>query len=175
MPGAKAVEHMDEGKPWRHPDSVGGDRSHTFKVLCLDSDTGKVLWEKTAYEGKVYDDRHKKSSYAAPTPATDGRYVYAWFGSEGLYCYDFKGNQIWKQSFGAIATFGMGTGTSPVLYENLVILQCDEDNGEKSFIVAVDKKTRQTSLENISKGSSKLVNPCVDQDRAAHGACHERQ
>jgi outer membrane protein assembly factor BamB len=141
VPGAKAIEHMDEGKPWRHPDSLGGDRSHAFKVLCLDGDTGKVLWEKTAYEGKVYDDRHKKSSYAAPTPATDGRYVYAWFGSEGLYCYDFKGNQIWKQAFGGIATMGMGTGTSPVLYENLVILQCDEDAGDKSFIVAVDKKS----------------------------------
>jgi outer membrane protein assembly factor BamB len=139
--GAKAVEHMDEGKPWRHPDSLGGDRNHIFKVLCLDSESGKLLWEKTAYQGRVFDDRHKKSSYAAPTPATDGRYVYAWFGSEGLYCYDFKGNQIWKQSFGPIATMGMGTGTSPVLSDNLVILQCDEDAGEKSFIVAVDKKT----------------------------------
>lgn len=139
--GAKAVEHMDEGKPWRHPDSVGGDHSQVFKVLCLDSDTGKLLWERTAYQGTVFDDRHKKSSYAAPTPATDGRYVYAWFGSEGLYCYDFKGNPVWKQSFGGIATMGMGIGTSPVLAGDLVILQCDEDSGEKSFIVAVDKKT----------------------------------
>jgi beta-lactamase superfamily II metal-dependent hydrolase/outer membrane protein assembly factor BamB len=71
---------------------------------------------------------------------TDGRHVYAWFGSEGLYCYDFSGKLAWKKSLGAIATQGMGNGTSPVLYENLVILQCDEDNGEKSFIVALDKR-----------------------------------
>jgi outer membrane protein assembly factor BamB len=161
VPGAKAAEHIDEGKPWRHPDSVGGDRSHTFKVLCVDGDTGKLLWEKTAYEGKVYDDRHKKSSYAAPTPATDGRYVYAWFGSEGLYCYDFKGNQIWKQSFGAIATFGMGTGTSPVLYEDLVILQCDEDNGEKSFIVAVDKKSGKQAWKISRKVQASWSTPVL--------------
>jgi len=141
VPGAKAVEHMDSGKPFKHPDSVGADRKHTFKVLCIDRGTGKTLWEQTAYEGTVYDDRHRKSSFASPTPATDGTYVFAYFGTEGLFCYDFSGKQIWKVAPGPIATLGMGTGTSPVLFENAVILQCDEDNGEKSFIMALDKKT----------------------------------
>jgi len=141
VPGAKAVEHKDEGKPFKHPDSVGADKKHIFKVLCIDRDTGKILWERTAYEGTVYDDRHRKSSYASPTPATDGTYVFAYFGTEGLYCYDFTGKLIWKASPGPIATLGMGTGTSPVLFDNTVILQCDEDNGEKSFILALDKKT----------------------------------
>lgn len=140
-PGAKAVIHFDRGKEFRHPDSLGGDRRHVLKVLCIDRDSGKILWERIAYEGRVYDDRHKKSSYASATPITDGKYLYAFFGSEGLYCYDFKGNLIWKRNFGGIATFGMGFGTSPVLYRNKIILQCDEDNGEKSFIVAVDKAT----------------------------------
>ncbi|HKY03348.1 MAG TPA: PQQ-binding-like beta-propeller repeat protein, partial [Blastocatellia bacterium] len=141
IPGAKAVTHMDEGKEYRHPDSVGGDRHHTLKVLCYDARTGRLLWERTAFEGKVYDDRHKKSSYASSTPVTDGRYVYAFFGSEGVYCYDFNGKQVWKNAFQGIATLGMGTASSPVLYENLLILQCDEDSGEKSFITALDKRT----------------------------------
>jgi len=110
-------------------------------VICLERDSGKLQWEQTAYEGTVYDDRHRKSSHASPTPATDGKYVFAYFGTEGLYCYDFNGKQIWKAAPGPIATIGMGTATSPVLYENLVLLQCDEDNGEKSFIVAYDKKS----------------------------------
>src|SRR5262249_28637993 len=110
------------------------------KVLCLDRQSGKIMWERTAYEGHVYDDRHRTATYADATPATDGRYVYAWFGSEGLYCYDFNGKLVWKKSLGGIATQGMGNGTSPVLYENLVILQCDEDNGEKSFIAAFDRR-----------------------------------
>lgn len=141
VPGAKAVRHEFQGKEFKHPDSVGSDRRHTLKVIGIDRDDGKMLWERVAYEGVVFDDRHKKNTYASSTPATDGTRVYSFFGSEGLYCYDFKGNQIWKQTFGGIAQMGMGQGTSPVLYENLVILQCDEDSGEKSFIVAVDKRT----------------------------------
>ncbi|HEY6401938.1 MAG TPA: PQQ-binding-like beta-propeller repeat protein [Blastocatellia bacterium] len=142
-PGAKAVEHKIEGQVFVHPDSVGANRKHTFKVVCIDRDTGKSLWEQTAYEGAVYDDRHRKGSYAAPTPATDGNYVYAWFGGEGdgLYCYDFKGKQVWKTVVGKIANVGMGPGSSPALFENLIILQCDEDEGKNSFIVALDKKT----------------------------------
>ena len=142
VPGAKAVKHVDEkDKEYLHPDSVGADRKHTFKVLCIDRDTGKILWQSTAWEGTPYDNRHRKSSYAASTPATDGKFVYAFFGTEGLYAYDFKGNLAWKAQLGNLGTVGMGTGTSPILFDNLVIVQCDEENGASSFIVALDKKT----------------------------------
>ena len=142
VPGAKAVKHVVEGdKEFMHPDSVGADRKHTFKVLCLDRDSGKILWQQTAWEGTPYDNRHRKSSYAASTPATDGKLVYAFFGTEGLYAYDFKGNLAWKAQLGNLGTVGMGTGTSPILFDNLVIVQCDEENGAASFIVALDKKT----------------------------------
>jgi outer membrane protein assembly factor BamB len=140
IPGAKPPKHKLGDGEYVHPDSVGADRRHTLKVLCFDRRGGKLLWERTAYSGRVYDDRHRKATYADGTPATDGRHVYAWFGSEGLYCYDFVGKLVWKKSLGPIATQGMGNGTSPVLYQNMVILQCDEDNGEKSFIVALDKR-----------------------------------
>jgi len=141
VPGAKAATHKVDGKDWKHPDSVGADRKHTFKVMSLDRDTGKILWEQTAWEGTPYDDRHRKSSYAAPTPATDGRMVYTYFGSEGLYAHDFEGKLAWRYLPGKMGTAGMGTGTSPILYENFVILQCDEEDGVNSFIVAVDKKS----------------------------------
>lgn len=161
VPGAKAVEHMDDGKPYKHPDSIGADRKHTFKVLSIDRGTGKVLWERTAYEGTVYDDRHRKGSYASPTPATDGSYVFAYFGTEGLYCYDFGGKLIWKVLPGQIASFGMGPGTSPVLFENTVILQCDEDNGEKSFIVALDKKTGKEVWKASRKVQASWSTPLI--------------
>ncbi len=142
VPGAKAVKHVLEGdKEFLHPDSVGADHKHTFKVLCIDRESGKILWQSTAWEGTPYDNRHRKSSYAASTPTTDGKLVYAFFGTEGLYAYDFKGNLAWKAQLGNLGTVGMGTGTSPILFENLVIVQCDEENGEASFIVALDKKT----------------------------------
>ena len=141
IPGAKAVKHMIGDQEFLHPDSIGADRKHQFKVICLDSETGKVLWQQIAFEGTPYDNRHRKSSYAASTPATDGKYIYAFFGTEGLFAYDMKGKLAWKADLGKLGTVGMGTGTSPILYEGLIIMQCDEDNGEASFIVALDKKT----------------------------------
>ena len=129
-----------EGKPWVHPDSVAADRKRTFKVLAIEAKDGKTVWERTAYEGPVYDARHRASSFAGPTPATDGRWCSptsaprvstptAWTASS-------RGRSV--EHF---PTLGMGTGTSPVLYENLVIIQRDEDNGERSAIVAYDKRT----------------------------------
>lgn len=142
VPGAKAVGHTgDDGKPFLHPDSVGADKKHTFKVICIDRESGKIVWQSTAWEGTPYDNRHRKSSYAASTPATDGKLVYAFFGTEGLYAYDFKGKLAWKADLGKLGTVGMGTGTSPILFDNLVIVQADEENGAASFIVAVDKNT----------------------------------
>jgi uncharacterized protein (DUF1330 family) len=141
VPGAKAVKHMDGDKEFLHPDSIGADHKHTFKVICLNAETGKILWEQTAYEGTPYDNRHRKSSFAASTPVTDGKLVYAFFGTEGLYAYDMSGKLAWKADLGKLGTVGMGTGTSPILYRDLLIVQCDEENGAASFIVALDKNT----------------------------------
>ena len=99
IPGRPAgVTHkLSDGSEFVHPDAVGANLKHTFKVICIDRNSGKVLWERVAYEGPVYDSRHRKASFASSTPATDGKYVYAFFGSEGLYAYDFNGKLIWKQ------------------------------------------------------------------------------
>ncbi|HYO98828.1 MAG TPA: PQQ-binding-like beta-propeller repeat protein, partial [Pyrinomonadaceae bacterium] len=102
IPGAKAgVTHkMADGSDFVHPDAMGADRKHTFKVIALDRETGKIVWERVAYEGAVYDSRHKKASFASSTPATDGKYVFAFFGAEGLYAYDMNGKLVWKQNLG---------------------------------------------------------------------------
>jgi outer membrane protein assembly factor BamB len=136
------TRHMIGDKEFKHPDWTGSDKLHTFKVFCLDRDNGKVLWERTSYEGPVFDHRHRRGTYAAPTPVTDGTHVYVYFGSEGFYCYDFNGKLVWKKDLGGIGTMGMGVGTSPVLYENLVILLCDQEfDGTLSFMTALDRKT----------------------------------
>jgi outer membrane protein assembly factor BamB len=140
VPGAKAVGHTVDGQVWLHPDSVAADRRHTLKVLALDVKTGKVLWDRTAYEGTVYDARHRRSSFAGPTAVTDGKIVYAYFGPEGLYAYDFSGRLAWKV-VEPFKTLGLGTGTSPVLFQNLVIIQRDEDEGKDSVVAAYDAQT----------------------------------
>jgi outer membrane protein assembly factor BamB len=139
--GHRAVKHrFGQDQDWVHPDSVAADRKHTFKVVALDARSGRILWDRTAYEGTVFDARHRRSSFAGPTPVTDGAMVYAYFGPEGLYAYDVSGTLTWK-AVTPFATLGLGTGTSPVLFENLVIIQRDEDNGDHSAVVAYDKRT----------------------------------
>ena len=137
--GNQPPKHVLRGTPFRHPDSVGADVRHKMTLLCLDRKTGKILWQRIAYEGVVYDERHKAGSYAAPTPVTDGQAVYAYFGAEGFYAYDLNGKLLWKYDPGKIQTVGMGPGASPVLAGELLILQCDSSD-QKSKVVAIDRK-----------------------------------
>jgi outer membrane protein assembly factor BamB len=140
--GHTAPDHLGfDLKPgYLHPDSVGVDRLYTLKTLAYDARSGRLLWERTVYDGVMYDNRHRKNTYASSTVATDGNAVYAYFESAGLHVFDVNGKPLWKKSFGGIAKAGMGPGTSPVLFENLVILQNDQEMGAGSFIVALDRK-----------------------------------
>ena len=138
--GVAPPKHRMRGAPFRHPDSVGTNHKHILKVMSYDAKTGKQLWVRTAYEGTVYDEIHKFNSYASATPVTDGKFIYAYFESQGLYKYDFDGNQIWKMSLGPISTEGVGSGVSPVLFEDKIIILADQDEGENSFMAAVSTK-----------------------------------
>lgn len=127
-------------------DSDTDTSAHTWKVYCLDKRSGKILWEKVAYTGVPKIKRHIKATHANSSPATDGRYVVAFFGSEGLYCYDMNGKLAWKQDFGVLDSgwfydpdYQWGMASSPVIYKNMVIVQCDVQKG--SFIAAYDLKT----------------------------------
>jgi outer membrane protein assembly factor BamB len=140
--GHKAPDHLtfDLEPGYLHPDSVGVDHLYTLKVLAFDARSGKPLWDRTVYDGVMYDNRHRKNTYASSTVATDGKALYAFFESAGLYAFDVDGTLLWKKSFGGIAKAGMGPGTSPVIFENLLILQCDQEMGTGSFIVALDRR-----------------------------------
>jgi outer membrane protein assembly factor BamB len=138
--GAVPPKHRIRGEAFRHPDSTGMNTKHTLKVMSFDAQSGKQLWERTAYEGKVFDEIHKFNTYASSTTVTDGKFVYAYFESQGLYKYDFEGKLIWKMSLGPISTLGVGTGVSPVLFEDKIIILADQDEGENSFIAAVSTK-----------------------------------
>ena len=117
---------------------------HAWRVYALDRQSGKILWERVAHEGMPKTDRHVMQSQADSTPATDGTHLVVFFGSEGLYCYDLDGRLLWKRDLGPIVTgmyqypdYEWTTSTSPVIYNNLVILQLDLLL-KNSFIVAFD-------------------------------------
>jgi outer membrane protein assembly factor BamB len=147
-------------------DSVNDTSKHTWQVLCLDRTTGKILWTQTAFEGVPKIKRHLKGSQANCTPVTDGKRVVACFGPEGLYCYDFQGKLLWKRDLSSIdSSFAMdqkyewGFGSSPIIYEGLVILQCDLS--KDSFIAAYSledgSRVWSTSRDEIPSWSSPVV------------------
>jgi outer membrane protein assembly factor BamB len=143
VPGRKAPVHPDfNHQPgYVHPDSTDVDYRYAVKVLALDTDNGRIVWEHTPYDGLMFDDRHRKNTYASPTIATDGRLVFAFFESLGLYAYDFEGRLAWKADLGPVIKAGLGPGTSPIVFENLVIVLCDQEMGKGSFLVALDRQS----------------------------------
>jgi outer membrane protein assembly factor BamB len=119
---------------------------HEWKVYCINKSSGKIIWERTSYKGVPKIKRHPKSTHANTTTATDGRHVVAFFGSEGLYCYDIAGNLLWQKDFGVLKSvfFSMRNAewefaSSPVIHNGVVIIQCDVL--ENSFVAAYDVKT----------------------------------
>ena len=139
--GAEAVRHIIDGQPYLHPDSIGADRKQSLVVMALDAASGRIVWQQTAFTGTMFDGRHRRGSFASATPVTDGKAVYVFFGTEGAFAYGFDGRELWRASVGKIKTIGIGTASSPVLAGGLLILQCDDDSGADSFIVALDTKT----------------------------------
>ena len=85
VPGRKAQVHLDfQNTPgYVHPDAVDIDYKHTLKVYAVDAKTGKVAWERIAYDGVMFDDRHRKNTFASSTMVTDGERAYAFFESAG--------------------------------------------------------------------------------------------
>jgi len=125
-----------------HPEKF----THEFKLFCLDRATGKIVWERTAHKGVPQVKRHIKSTHANSTPAIDGGHVVAFFGSEGLYCYDMDGKLLWKQDLGYLDAGAFnakeiqwGFGSSPIIHQDRVIVACDVNN--QSFLASFDLET----------------------------------
>lgn len=113
-------------------ESAADTGTWTWQVLCLDLTTGKPLWTRNAHRGEPVIRRHLKASHANCTPATDGKHVVAFFGSEGLFCFDQDGRQLWKRDFGRLHSgpydapdLQWGFSSSPVIFHDKVIVQCD--------------------------------------------------
>ncbi|MFA8433197.1 MAG: PQQ-binding-like beta-propeller repeat protein [Marinifilaceae bacterium] len=126
--------------------SYDDESVHEFRVICVDKTSGKILWNQLAHKGVPRTKRHTKASHANPTAATNGKYVVAFFGSEGLYCYNFKGELVWKKDFGKMNSgyymapnVEWGFASSPIVHEKSVIVQCDFLGD--SFLASLDIET----------------------------------
>jgi outer membrane protein assembly factor BamB len=145
---------------------VKDNPKHTWKVYALDKHSGKILWERIAYEGLPKVKRHPKSTHADSTPVTNGKYLVVLFGSHGLYAYDLNGKLLWKQDLGILdagwfydADYQWEYGSSPVIYKDLVIVQADVQ--KDSFIAAYSLKNGKlvwkTPREEISSWGTPTI------------------
>ena len=86
----------------RGPPASQTDKIHKFQVLSVDRLTGKIQWTTTVKEELPLERTHNLGSWASGSPVTDGEFIYAYFGSRGLFCLDFKGNIKWDRHFGKL-------------------------------------------------------------------------
>ncbi|MDA8960598.1 PQQ-binding-like beta-propeller repeat protein [Akkermansiaceae bacterium] len=128
-------------KPEDQPERVFGikhpNTKYSFVVLCLDRKTGKEIWRRAATDLVPHEGHHKDNSFASASPFTDGKRLYCWFGSAGLYCFDLDGNKLWSKDLGrAKVGASLGEGCSPVVHDGKVVIL--RDNQGQSTIEALD-------------------------------------
>ncbi len=145
---------------------LGGERPrppeavHRWIVLCVDLETGRILWERETHKGAPESPRHLKNTYASETPVTDGERVYAYFGNVGLFAYDMEGKSLWSQKLGSFRTRnGWGTASSPVLHEKRLYIQ--NDNEDRSYLLAFDAKGGQEIWRRLRDEKSNWSTPFI--------------
>ncbi len=136
---------------WRD-DSV----QHAWKIYAINKTTGKIRWEKAAYQGTPKAKRHEKASQCNSTPVTDGKYIAAIMGSEGLYVYSADGKELWKKDLGFLDpsladdhTSQWGHASSPILYKDLLIVQIDR---HKDSYLAAYRVSDGTQVWKTARG-----------------------
>lgn len=147
-------------------DSAQDSTIHQFKVFCIDKNNGKIIWERLAHAGIPKTKRHTKATQANCTPATDGKHLIAFFGSEGLFCYNYEGDLLWTRDLGRMQTgpsrdisLDWGFASSPIIYQDRVIVQCDfsGDSFLATFDIETGKEIWRTPREESSTWSSPTV------------------
>ena len=114
---------------------AGNMEALALHVVCVDAETGGIAWDRQV-KAKLPESRKVRDhGYAGPTPATDGKHLYVFFGKSGVLKFDLNGKQLWQTDVGS-TLHSWGCGTSPVLFKNLVVVNASVESGS---LVALDK------------------------------------
>jgi outer membrane protein assembly factor BamB len=138
------------GRAWSSP-VVFGDKiwlttadpkGHKLTGLCVDANSGKIIFEKQLFSVADPQFAHKFNSYASPTPIVEKNRVYLTWGSPGTACLDTKTNEVLWSRDDFVCDHFRGAGSSPIIHKNLLILTFD--GADHQFITALDKRTGKT-------------------------------
>ncbi len=132
-----------------------------FVVMALSRRDGRVLWQRTAAETTPHESHYPDSSWASASPVTDGKRLYAHFGSNGLFAYSLRGRLLWQKDLGDMITRnGFGEGASPAVFGDVLVVVWDHEGD--SFIVGLDAATgeerwRRPRLEEPTSWATPLI------------------
>ena len=152
---------------------VAGSEKQQYTVFAVDRKSGQISWKKVAIEAVPHEGTHQDGTWASSSALTDGEFLFAHFGSRGLFCFDMKGVQKWSVDLGDMQTRnGFGEGSSPALYGGVVVVTWDHEGD--SFIVGLDKKTgkelwRQSRDERTSWATPLIVEKAGKAQVVANG------
>lgn len=144
--------------------AVGSGSSPQLKVLCYDRGDGSLRWEADARAAA--GNTHVKNGYASASVATDGERIIAFFGSAGLYCFDFSGEQQWHVDLGPLEHI-WGTASSPTIYGDLVFQLCDR--AQDSYLAAFHKATGDEVWRTSRDSNGCWTTPVVVEAELAGG------
>jgi outer membrane protein assembly factor BamB len=159
IPYGEAVKPRLPSRPGAH-DNLSMTHRHEFMVLAVDRKSGKILWQQTVHKELPHEAGHVTASLASASPVTDGQRVFAFFGSRGLYCLDASGKLLWQKNLGEMHTkHGHGEGSSPALHGETLIVTWDHE--ERSFLLALDKRTGNTRWRVSRAEDTSWASPIV--------------
>jgi outer membrane protein assembly factor BamB len=160
VPVGKHREAAPSSGRRRGPNASSVSGAYAFKLICLDRLTGKVLWQQTATEATPHEGHHPTASFASYSPITDGEFVWASFGSRGLFCYDFDGALLWKADLIEMRKrMTFGEGASPALAGDKIIVVMDHQGPSK--IAAFNKKSGEKVWETDRDEITSWATPFV--------------
>jgi outer membrane protein assembly factor BamB len=147
-------------------DSANDTGAHTWRLIAVDRASGRIVWDRAAHQGVPRMKHHVKASHASATPATDGRFIVALMGSEGLFCFDMNGNQKWRVDLGVMdvglvddPSYQWGPASSPVILGDRVIVQNDrhKDAFLAAYHLATGKELWRTPHDEYPSWATPLI------------------
>ena len=163
IPVGQPVGPIYDRAPGSH-DNSPVTHNQEFVVLAMDRKDGKIVWQKSLDKRLPHEGGHHTGSMASNSPVTDGEFLFAHFGSRGLYCLSLDGELKWKTDFGQMQTLhGHGEGSSPVLFGDTVVVNWDHEG--QSFVTALDKRTGKQIWKVLREEITSWASPIVVEHR----------
>jgi outer membrane protein assembly factor BamB len=163
VPFGDALPPRYSNRPGAH-DNAPITHRQKFVVLAIHRRTGRILWQKTMREQLPHEGAHFTGSLASASAVTDGKHVFAFFGSYGLYCLDFGGRLQWEVDLGKMhSKHGHGEGASPALHGDTLVVNWDHE--EPSFLFAFDKRTGRQRWKVARNEVTSWASPIVVEHR----------